>query len=204
MAEPTKDLNLVVGATAPSKGTITARKAGGLFDMKLPVSPSAVPVEKALQNLAKAINIAFASDFLENELEAVYKAARVRKGTVEIYHGDYIGLGDGVFAQVGKLATSMQLTLRGPDPASPQGKKFFAEKGRRTLRGVVNFLGRKLDLLQEYEDMVPTYVEQLLDRLEASNLITGWDRSEWDIRTKYIGLDVIMTPVGSGKRQKKR
>ena len=48
MAETNKDLNLVVGATAPSKGTITARKAGGLFDMKLPVSPVAVPGQTEL------------------------------------------------------------------------------------------------------------------------------------------------------------
>src|SRR5207244_3705023 len=104
MADPNKDLNLMVGVSAPGKGTVTARKAAGLFDMKLPVSPSAIPIDKAIQNMAKAINIAFESDFLETELESVYKAARVRKGTVEILHGDYIGLGDGVFAEVGKLA----------------------------------------------------------------------------------------------------
>jgi hypothetical protein len=196
----------MVGVSAPGKGTVTARKAAGLFDMKLPVSPTAIPVDKALQNMAKAINIAFESDFLETELEDVYKAARVRKGAVEILHGDYIGLGDGVFAEVGKLAKSLQLTLRGPDPASPEGKKLIEQHGRRTLRGVVNFLGRKLDILQEFEKKVPTYVQQMLDRLEATNLITGWNRSEWDIRTKYIGLDVIMTPVGSGdeKRAKKK
>lgn len=194
----------MVGVSAPGKGTVTARKAAGLFDMKLPVSPTAIPVDKALQNMAKAINIAFESDFLETELEAVYKAARVRKGTVEILHGDYIGLGDGVFAQVGKLAKSLQLTLRGPDPASPEGKKLIEKRGRRTLGGIANFLGRKLDLLQEFEEQVPTYVEQMLDRLEATNLITGWNRAEWDIRTKYIGLDVVMTPVGAGKRGKKR
>ena len=202
-ADAGKDLNLIVGVSAPGKGTVTARRAAGLYDMKLAVSPTAVPVAQALQNMAKAINIAFESDFLETELESVYKAARVRKGTVEILHSDYIGLGDGVFAQVGKLAKSFQLTLRGPDPASPEGKKLIEQRGRRTIGGIANFLGRKLDLIQEYEDQVPTYVEQMLDRLEATNLITGWNRSEWDIRTRYIGLDVIMTPVGGGKPGKK-
>ena len=83
------------------------------------MSPSAVPVAKALQNLAKAINVAFEGGFLENELESVYKGARVRKGTVEIMHSEYIGLGDGVFAKIGRFAKSVQLTFRGPDPAPP-------------------------------------------------------------------------------------
>lgn len=205
MAEPNKpaglgkDMNLVVGVSAPGQGVVTARKAAGLHDLKLPVSPSAVPVAKALQNLAKAINVAFESEFLENELESVYKGARVRKGAVEILHSDYIGLGDGVFAQIGKVAKSIQLTLRGPDPASPEGKKLLEKHGRRTLGGLLNILGRKLDLIQEYEDKVPTYVEQLLDRLEATHIITGWNRGEWDIRTQTIGLDVILTPIPPAK-----
>src|SRR5688572_11654220 len=96
------DPGLVIAAAArPGQGTITARKAGGLRDMALPVSPKDVPLAKALQNLAKAINIAFSTDFLENELEQVYKAARVRKGAVEILHADFIGLGDGVMASIG-------------------------------------------------------------------------------------------------------
>jgi hypothetical protein len=189
------DLTVAVSA-APSKGTVTARQAAGLYDMQLPVSPSAVPVAKALQNLAKAINVAFEGGFLENELEAVYKAARVRKGTVQILHAEYIGLGDGVFAKIGRLAKSFTLTLRGPDPASPAGKKLYEQKGRsKPLRGILNLLGRKLDLIQEYEDQVPVYVEQLLDRLESTKIITGWDRDEWKITTQVIGIDVIITPV---------
>jgi hypothetical protein len=189
---------VMIGATARpgGDGTITARKAGGLRDMMLPVSPSEVPLPKALQNLAKAINIAFSSDFLENELEQVYKAARVRKGTVEILHGDYIGLGDGVFATIGKVGKSFQLTLRGPDFTSPEGKAILQKHGagKKRVRGVANFLGRKLDLLQEYEDKVPTYVEQLLDRLEAAHMITGWQRDEWEISTRLVGLDVVIQP----------
>lgn len=199
--EPTKpaaDPGIVIAAAArPGQGTITARKAGGLGDMALPVSPSAVPLAKALQNLAKAINIAFSSDFLENELEQVYKAARVRKGTVEILHSDYIGLGDGVMANFGRAGKSIQLTLRGPDPTSPEGKAILAKNGGGAFRGLANFLGRKLDLLQEYEDKVPTYVEQMLDRLEAAQMITGWQRDEWEIRTKVVGLDVVIRPVGT-------
>ncbi len=187
-------LNIAVSPKLPGE-PVTARMAAGLHDMQLPVSPSAVPVQKALQNMAKAINIAFEHGFLENELESVYKAARVRKGTVQILHADYIGLGDGVFARIGRAAKSIELTFRGPDPASPQGKKLYGEKGRRPLSGLLNFIGRKLDLIQEFEDQVPVFVEQLLDRLEATKIITGWDRSEWTIATTNIGLDVILTPV---------
>ncbi|MCS6976755.1 MAG: hypothetical protein NZM31_07045 [Gemmatales bacterium] len=193
-AQGTGNLNIAVSAKSPNE-PVTARMAAGLYDMQLPVSPSAVPLNKALQNMAKAINIAFEHGFLENELESVYKAARVRKGTVQILHADYIGLGDGVFAKIGRIAKSIQLTFRGPDPASPQGKKLYGEKGRRPLSGLLNFIGRKLDLIQEFEDQVPVYVEQLLDRLEATRIITGWDRSEWNITTSDIGLDVTIAPV---------
>ncbi|QOV89616.1 hypothetical protein [Humisphaera borealis] len=196
--DPTKpaDPGIVIAASArPGQGTITARKAGGLRDMALPVSPREVSLAKALQNLAKAINIAFSSDFLENELEQVYKAARVRKGTVEILHGDFIGLGDGVLATIGKVGKSVQLTLSGPDPSSPEGKAILAKNGGGSFRGVANFLGRKLNLLQEYEDKVPMYVEQTLDRLEAAQMITGWHRDQWQISTKVVGLDVVIKPV---------
>lgn len=191
-----REMNMVVGVAAPAgEGTVTARKAGSLHDMMLPVSPSKVPLKQALHNLAKAINVAFQTDFLENELEAVYKAARVRNGTVEILHKDYIGLGDGVFAKVGKGLKSFQLTLRGPDPGSPQGKEWIEARGRGSIRGMLSFLGRKLDLIQEYEDKVPTYIEQLLDRLEAVSMITGWDRNEWQISTRLVGLDAVISPT---------
>ncbi|HMP60490.1 MAG TPA: hypothetical protein PKD86_14170 [Gemmatales bacterium] len=120
--------------------------------------------------------------------------ARVSKGTVEILHSDYIGLGDGVFATIGKVGRSIQLTLRGPDPAGPEGKRQQSARGRRPITGVLNLLGRKLDFLQEFEDQVPAYVEQLLDRLEAANMVTGWCRSEWVITTKLVGLDVVLRP----------
>lgn len=181
-------------ATTGGSAPVTARMAGGLQDLRLPVSPTAVPLRTALQNLAKAINIAFDSDFLDNELEAVYKAARVAKGTVEIQHADYIGLGDGVFATLGKVGKSVQLTFRGPDPASPAGKQRHAQAGSKPVAGLLHLLGRKLNLLQEFEDQVPTYVEQLLDRLEAVNMIVGWNREEWEITTKAIGLDVVIRP----------
>lgn len=191
------DLNIAVSAQG-GRGTVTARQAAGLYDMQLPVSPSKVPVAKALQNLAKAINVAFEGGFMENELESVYKAARVRKGTVEIMHSDYIGLGDGLFAKFGRFAKSVQLTFRGPDPASPEGKKLYEQKGRRKpLRGLLNLIGRKLDLIQEYEDQVPVYVEQLLDRLESTKIIQGWDRDEWKITTRVVGIDVLITPVAA-------
>lgn len=194
--------NLTIGAAAAAaqqqpaaRQGVTVRTAGGLQDMRLPVSPRELPVAKALQNLAKAINLALTNEFLETPLDDVYASARVRKGVVEIVHSDYFGLGDGLFASIGKLGKSIQLTFRGPDPASPEGKARFAKKGRSPLSGLFDLLGRKMDLLQEFEDQVPTYVEQMLDRLEAAGMICGWSREEWTITTKMIGLDVIISPV---------
>ncbi len=193
----TDNTPLIVAAAASggAKGVVTARKAGGLTDMRLPVSPSKVSRTKALQNMAKAINLAFQPDFLPNELESAYKAARVTKGTVKILHRDYIGLGDGIFARLGKAARSFRLTLEGPDPTSPEGRALIEKHGGGTIRGLLNFMGRKLNLVQEYEDQVPTYVEQTLDRLEAAGMIQGWDRDEWEIVTEAIGLDVIIRPT---------
>lgn len=176
-------------------GGITVRKAGGLQDLRLPVSPRTVPLAKALQHLAKAINIALTQEFLETPLDQVYTTSRVRKGTVEILHEDYFGLGDGLFAAIGKVGKSIQLTFRGPDPGSPEGKQQFEKYGRSAISGLFNLLGRKLDLLQEFEDQVPTYVEQLLDRLEGANMISGWSRDEWHITTKVIGMDVVIAPA---------
>jgi hypothetical protein len=193
-----KNVPVVVGVSAtPKQGTVTARQAGGLVDMMLPVSPAKAPVKKALENLAKAINLALQADFLESELDRAYKAARVRKGMVQILHKDYIGLGDGVFAKFGRAAKSFQLSLRGPDPASPEGQALYEKSGHdaKPLGGLINLLGRKMDFLQEYEDQVPTYVEQMLDRLEAAHMITGWSRDEWEITTTTVGLDVLLKPL---------
>lgn len=35
----------------------------------------------------------------------------------------------------------------------------------------------------------------MLDRLEADNMIVGWNRAEWTISTTTIGLDAILSPV---------
>ena len=69
---------------------------------------------------------------------------------------------------------------RRPRPASPEGQQRIAEKGPASIRGLFNLLGRKLDLVAEFEDRVPAYVEQMFDRLEASGIIVGWDRDDWD------------------------
>ena len=61
--------------------------------------------------------------------------------------------------------------------------------------GVLNLIGRKLNLLQEFEDKVPVYVEQTLDRLEARRVITDWHRDEWEVTTTLIGLDVVIHPA---------
>ena len=145
--------------------------------------------------MAKAINLALKLDYIESELDGIYHASRVKDGTVQIKHADYFGLGDGLMASLGKATKSFTLTLKGPDPASPEGKRWIKENGGGAIGGILNLVGRKLNLLQEFEDKVPTYVEQLLDRLEAKKVITDWNRDEWDISTTTIGLDVIMTPV---------
>ena len=41
---------------------------------------------------------------------------------------------------------------------------------------------------------MPAYVEQMFDRLEASGIILGWDRNDWEIWTTQIGLDIRIEP----------
>jgi hypothetical protein len=187
-------IGVAIAADPGDGGTVTARKAGGLRDMAMVVDPRKVGVKAALQHLAKAVNIAFQTDFGENFLESVYQAAIVRRGEVHIIHKEYFGFGEGWFSQFGRLIRSLELTLEGPDPASPEGQKRIAEKGTSTIRGLLNLLGRKLDLVAEYEDRVPAYVEQMFDRLEASGIILGWDRNDWEIWTTQIGLDIRVAP----------
>lgn len=158
------------------------------------VDPDRAGVKAALQNLAKAVNIAFQTDYGENYLEAVYQAAIVRNGEIHVVHKEYFGFRDSWFSQLGMLIRSMQLTLEGPDPASPEGQKRIAEHGASTIRGLFNLLGRKLDLVAEFEDRVPAYVEQMFDRLEGSGIIVGWDRDDWDIWTSKIGLNIRIAP----------
>jgi hypothetical protein len=189
------DLSLGVAVSAESGGgTVTARKAGGLRDMGLEVDPDEVGIKLALQHLAKAVNIAFQTDYGENYLEAVYQAAIVRDGEIHIIHKEYFGFRESWFGNLGMLIRSMQLTLDGPDPASPEGQKRIAEKGPATIRGLFNLIGRKLDLVAEFEDRVPAYVEQMFDRLEASGIILGWDRDDWSISTTTVGLNIRIAP----------
>jgi hypothetical protein len=190
-------VSVAVSADPGRTGTVTARKAGGLRDMGLNVDPRKVGVQAALQHLAKAVNIAFQTDYGENYLESVYQAAIVRRGEVNIVHKEYFGFGDTWFGQFGRLVRSLELTLEGPDPASPEGQQQIAEKGPRSIRGILNLIGRKLDIIAEYEDRVPAYVEQMFDRLEASGIIVGWDRDDWAIWTTTIGLDIRIA-AGSG------
>lgn len=189
------DVGLGVAVEAGSGGTVTARKAGGLRDMALEVDPDVIGVKGALQHLAKAVNIAFQTDYGENYLESVYQAAVVRNGEVHIVHKEYFGFRETWFGQFGRLLRSLQLTLEGPDPASPEGQRRLLEKGPASIRGILNLIGRKLDLVAEFEDRVPAYVEQMFDRLEASGIIVGWDRNDWRIRTTRIGLDIRIAPA---------
>jgi hypothetical protein len=188
------DVGLAVTADAAS-GVVTARRAGGLRDMALDVNPKTAGVKAALQHLAKAVNIAFQTDYGENYLESVYQAAIVRKDEIHIIHREYFGFGDNWFSQFGMLLRSLQLTFEGPDPASPEGQRQIAEKGPATIRGILNLIGRKLNLVAEYEDRVPAYVQQMFDRLEASGIIVGWNRDDWEIGTTTIGLNVWIAPA---------
>jgi hypothetical protein len=197
------DVSLGVALANDGSGSVvTARKAGGLRDMALDVDPNKTGKKAALQHLAKAVNIAFQTDYGENYLESVYQAAIVRNDQIHIIHKEYFGFGENWFGQFGMLLRSLQLTLEGPDPASPEGQKRIAEKGPATIRGILNLIGRKLDLVAEYEDRVPAYVEQMFDRLEASGIIAGWDRDDWIITTTTIGLNIRITPKlkAAGKR----
>lgn len=193
-ASASGDVALGIVADVSRGGVITARKAGDMIDLSMQVDPKQVGVAAALQHLAKAINIAFQSDFSENELEAVYQAAIVRRGEVYVVHREYFGFQDSWFGQFGRLLKTMQLTFEGPDPASPEGRKRFAEKGPSSIRGLFNLLGRKLDLVPEYEDRVPAYVEQMFDRLESRGIIVGWNRDDWEITTTVVGLDIRISP----------
>ena len=187
-------LGVSVSSEAAGGGTVTARRAGGLQDLGLEVDHTVIGVRAALQHLAKAINIAFQSDYGENYLESVYQAAIVRNGEVQIVHREFFGYRDTWFGQFGRLLTSMSLSFEGPDPASPEGRQRFAERGPASIRGLFNLIGRKLDLVTEFEDRVPAYVEQMLDRLEASGIVVGWSRDDWKISTTTIGLDVRIRP----------
>lgn len=175
-------------------GTVTARKAGGLLDLALQVDPDVIGIKGALQHMAKAVNIAFQTDYGENYLESVYQAAVVRSGRLVIVHKEYFGFGDNWFGQFGRLVRSLQLTFEGPDPASPEGQLRFHEQGAASIRGLFNLIGRKLDIVAEFEDRVPAYVEQMFDRLEASGIISGWDRDDWEITTTSVGLDILIIP----------
>lgn len=188
------DIGLGVAVAAEGGGVVTARRAGGLRDMALQVDPDVAGLPAALQHLAKAINIAFQSDYGENYLESVYQAALVRRGEIHVVHKEYFGFGDHFLGRLGMLFKSLGLTLQGPDPASPEGQRLIAERGPSTIRGLFNFLGRKMDLVAEFEDRVPTYVEQMFDRLEGSGIIVGWDRDDWEITTTTIGLNIVIRP----------
>src|SRR5437879_12639924 len=114
---------MAIATNASDGGTVTARKAGGLRDMAMQVNPRQVGVKAALQHLAKAVNIAFQTDYGENYLESVYQAAVVRNDEIQIIHREYFGFKDTWLCQFGMLLRSLQLTLDGPDPASPDAQR---------------------------------------------------------------------------------
>ena len=146
------DEGVAIAADAGAGGVVTARRAGGLRDMALDVDPDVVGLKGALQHLAKAVNIAFQTDYGENYLESVYQAAVVRNGEICVFHKEFFGYRDSWFGQFGMLLKSLQLTFEGPDPASPEGQARIAEGKTSSIRGLFSLLGRKLDLVAEFED----------------------------------------------------
>ncbi len=52
-------------------------------------------------------------------------------------------------------------------------------------------------MLQEFEDKVPFYVEQTLDRLEAKRIIRDWNRNECESEF------VFSLPTGNNPANKK-
>ena len=66
---------------------------------------------------------------------------------------------------------------------------------------MLSLVGRKLDMVGEYEDRVPAFVEQMFDRLEASGIIVGWGRDDWEIGTTSIGLDIGIGPRETKSRR---
>jgi hypothetical protein len=97
-------------------------------------------------------------------------------------HREYFGFGNTWFGQFGRLIHSLELTLEGPDPALPEGQQRIKEKGPSTIRGILNLIGRKLDLVAEYEDRVPAYVEQISANSPEVSRRSG--RSEKVVRGK--------------------
>jgi len=88
-------------------------------------------VQCALQHLAKAINIAFQTDYGENYLESVYQAAIVRRARCTSFIASNFGFGDNWFGQFGRLIRSLQLTLEGPDRLHPRGKRASPRKAHQ-------------------------------------------------------------------------
>ena len=122
-------VGVAVSAEPGKAGTVTARKAGGLRDMGLVVDPRKVGVKAALQHLAKAVNIAFQTDYGENYLESVYQAAIVRRGEVNIVHREYFGFGDSWFGEFGRLIRSLRADARRPRPRLARGPEADRREG---------------------------------------------------------------------------
>ena len=141
------------------------------------------------------MNIAFQTDYGENYLESVYQAAIVRNGEIHIVHREYFGFRRHLVRPVRHAPPLAAADARRPRPGLARGAEADRREGRRPRSaGLLNLLGRKLDLVAEYEDRVPAYVEQMFDRLEASGIIVGWDRDDWDIWTTKIGLNIRIAP----------
>jgi len=122
-------------AAMAGKEKITARIAGAMDDMHLPVSPASVTAKAALRNMAKAINLALKSDFIESDLDLVYKAARVHANQVEVLHHQYIGLGNGLFAKIGKTDSIFLINTSGTGPSVARRRKMVQKTWHQSSAG---------------------------------------------------------------------
>ena len=158
------------------------------------VDPDAVGVKAALQHLAKAVNIAFQTDYGENYLEAVYQAAIVPERRDSHHPQGIFRLPGDLVRRAGHAPPLDAAHPRRPRPRLARRPEADHRERPSTIRGLFNLFGRKLDLVAEFEDRVPAYVEQMFDRLEASGIIVGWDRDDWEIWTTTIGLNIRISP----------
>ena len=71
-------MGVALSPNAGESGTVTRGRPAGSARWRLDVDLRKVGVQAALQHLAKAINIAFQTDYGENYLESVYQAAIVK------------------------------------------------------------------------------------------------------------------------------
>ena len=121
----------VAVTTEPGKsGTVTARGRAGCATWAWRSTRRQVGVKAALQHLAKAVNIAFQTDFGENFLESVYQAAIVRHGEVHDRPPGVLRLRRGLVRPVRPADPLAATDPRRPRPGLARGTAADRREGR--------------------------------------------------------------------------